>query len=220
MIPAYLSQLVTDAPAVSTDLGPGRIECRMIGHLVLPSGRIVACDPAVEPDLPPFVVAVPPGSWPVGVTIAHLPEEDQRIAAAWIRLSHAEPVRWAYAQLAGRPERELPAYGVDSATGAFLSAEGAVALAAQLSDDFIEELQAAMEAEYVPTREWALVPIPGTQGLNVATFSSGLGDGAYVSYWGFDAAGGIACLVTDFEIVGRPDRGARAPRGRAWWKFW
>ena len=119
-----------------------------------------------------------------------------------------------------QPERELPAYGVDSATGAFVSAEGAVVLAAQLSDDFIEELQAEMEAEYVPTREWALVPIPGTQGLNVATFSSGLGDGAYVSYWGFDAAGGIACLVTDFEIVGRPDRGARAPRGRAWWKLW
>lgn len=223
MIPVYLSQLLVDTPEAHTDLGRGQLECRIIGELALPTGRIVACDPVVEPDLPPFAIAVPPGAWPVGVTIARVPD-DERIAAAWIRVSPSLPIRWETAQLVGRPPRESPAYGVDSGTGGFVSAEGAAPFAAYLVDDAIEAFQARMEAEYVPTREWALFPIPGTDGLNVAAFTSGVGDGAYVSYWGYDADGAIACLLTDFRLMG--ERAARERpcqehrRGRPWWKFW
>lgn len=32
-------------------------------------------------------------------------------------------------------------------------------------------------------------------------FSSGDGDGAYPSYWGFDDAGQLCCLMTDFRIL-------------------
>ena len=218
MIPIYLSQLLTDSVVLGSDFGQARLECRVIGALKLPTGRIVACDPAVEPDLPPFAVSVAPGTWPVGVSIAHLPGDDQRITAAWIRVSDALPVRWEYAQLTGRREREAPAYGVDSATGAFVSAEGAIALAAHLDDDSLDDLVEKMEAQYVPTREWAVVPVPGTDGLDVAAFSSGLGDGSYVSYWGYDGGGEIVCLLTDFRIAGHdePKRG----KGRPWWKFW
>jgi hypothetical protein len=223
MVPAYLSQLLTDAPAVGTDVGPGRLECRVIGDLNLPSGRIVACDPMVEPDLPPFAETVPPGRWPVGVTIAHA-QDDQRIAAAWIRVSAAEPVRWTPAQRAGRPQRESPAYGVDSGTGGFVSAEGALVFAAQVDDESVEAFQSALEAEYVPTREWAVVPIAGTDGLNIAAFSSGLGDGSYESFWGYGADGAIVCLLTDFRIVEPPSGSERASRVegplRPWWKFW
>ncbi len=223
MVPAYLSQLLADAPDVRTEIGPGRLECRVIGDLKLPTGRIVACDPMVEPDLPPFAVTVPPGAWPVGVTIAHAPD-DQRIAAAWIRVSAAAPVRWVPAQRAGRPEREAPAYGVDSGTGGFVSAEGAAVFATQLDDESIEAFQSALEADYVPTRECAVVPIAGTDGLNIAAFSSGLGDGAYTSFWGYDADDGLVCLLTDFRIV-EPARGAEGVGGREgalrpWWKFW
>ena len=223
MIPTYLSQLIADAPGVSTELGAARLECRVIGELQLPSGRIIACDPLVEPDLPPFALVVPPGAWPVGVTIVHLPD-DQRIAAGWVRVSAGKPVRWEPAQLAGRPARDAPAYGVDSGTGGFVSAEGAIAFAAQIDDDSIEAFQSTLEAEYVPTREWAVVPIAGTDGLNVAAFSSGLGDGAYVSYWGFDADEGIVCLLTDFRLMERPARREGSTTGegavRPWWKFW
>ena len=218
MIPTYLSQLLSDGAVLDSDFGEARLECREIGELNLPTGRIVACDPMVEPDLPPFAIAVAPGKRPVGVTIAHVAGDDQRISAAWIRVSDAQPVRWEFAQLKGRPEREAPAYGVDSATGAFVSAEGAVALAAHLENDSLDDLAERMEAQYEPTREWAVVPVPGTDGLDFAAFSSGLGDGAYVSYWGYDAGGEIVCLLTDFRIAGHdePERGG----GRPWWKFW
>ena len=222
MVPAYLSQLLTDAPEVRTDIGLTRLESRVIGELTLPSGRIIACDPMVEPDLPPFAVTVPPGTWPVGVTIAHAPD-DQRIAAAWIRVSTVEPVRWEAAQRTGRPERESPAYGVDSGIGGFVSPEGAAVFATQLDDDTIETFQTALEAAYVPTREWAVVPIAGTDGLNIAACSSGLGDGSYASFWGYDPEGRVVCLLTDFGIAeatsgSEGESGERAPR--PWWKFW
>jgi hypothetical protein len=58
--------------------------------------------------------------------------------------------------------------------------------------------------------------------LHVALFSSGMGDGAYTSYWGFDAGGEPVCLLTDFDILGRQGSGAAADAAAAkpWWKFW
>ncbi len=39
-------------------------------------------------------------------------------------------------------------------------------------------------------------------GANIIAFSSGWGDGCYASYWGYDADGKIACLITDFGVFG------------------
>jgi hypothetical protein len=179
---------------------------------------VIACDPVVEPDLRPFALTLPPGTWPVGVTIAHLPGEDQRIAAAWIRLPGASPVRWERALIAGLAENRDPAYGVDSGTGGFISPEAAAALAATTGDDFVDALTGAMDRVYMHTRSWAVVPVPATDGLNVAAFSSGVGDGAYASYWGYDESGASICLLTDFLIVARDHDDARS--SRPWWKVW
>ena len=171
-----LMPLLSDAPAVRTRYGTARLECRTIG------------DPR----------AVAPGTWPVWLSIAHLPGDDQRIAAAWLRLAEGLPERWEPALLEGLPDQRDPAYGVDSGTGAFLSAEAAPLLAARLDEGFAKEAAAAMRAQYADTREWAVLPVPGSAGLDVALFSSGMGDGAYASYWGFDAAGQTVCLLTRF----------------------
>jgi hypothetical protein len=63
---------------------------------------------------------------------------------------------------------------------------------------------------------WADFQLEGEKGLNVVLFPSGDGDGEYPSYWGYDGAGGLACLVTDFGLLpcegvshnrdGSPDR--------------
>ncbi len=39
------------------------------------------------------------------------------------------------------------------------------------------------------------------RGLNIVLFHSGFGDGRYASYWGFDAANRLVCLITDFEVL-------------------
>lgn len=226
MIPGYLDRLLADAPAVETGYGPARLECRTIGELYLPSGRIVACDAIVEPDLPPFALAAPPGTHPVRLAIVHLPGPDERIAAAWLRFAEGRPVRWTHATLEGMPDHAEPAYGVDSGTGAFLSAEAAPLLAERMHEGFFDELTAAMRRHYVHTRDWAVLPVPGAEPLNVAVFSSGFGDGAYASYWGHDADGRPVCLLTDFGLLDDPaaaeDDGDAAARRTAkpWWKFW
>jgi len=226
LIPGYLTRLLADAPVVESDYGPARLECRTIGELHLPSGRVVACDPLVEPDARPFEVAAAPGRYPVVLGIARLPGGDERIAAAWLRLADGTPVRWEPAALHGRPDLEEPAYGVDSGTGAFVSAEAAPLLAAALDGDFADEVATAMDANYVDTRNWAVLPVPGSAELNFAAFSSGMGDGAYASYWGRDAEGRPVCLLTDFDILklSRAEAEAEAERDRAtakpWWKLW
>ncbi len=218
MTPSWLSTLLSNAAGVESNGGPVRLEVRDIGELKLPSGRVIACDPVVEPDLRPFALSLPPGTWPVGITIAHFPGADQRIAGAWIRASRSLPVRWEPARIAGMGDSPDTAYGVDSGTGGFVSPEAAASLAARLDDAFMDELTAQMDSVYVHTRSWAVVPVPGTDGLNVVAFSSGFGDGAYGSYWGYDDAGTIACLLTDFGVIGRGGRDSTP--ARPWWKLW
>jgi len=54
---------------------------------------------------------------------------------------------------------------------------------------------------------------------NVVMFSSGTGDGCYESYWGFDEAGELVELATDFEVlIENPSQSVEVPlptkRGR------
>ncbi|GEM_PF-2788441 len=67
-------------------------------------------------------------------------------------------------------------------------------------------LQAAAKPVYIHTREWADFQLEDETGLNVVYFTSGFGDGLYPSYWGYDGAGDLACLVTDFEVLPCGDR--------------
>ena len=57
-----------------------------------------------------------------------------------------------------------------------------------------------MEKTYVDTRSWANFTLEESKG-NLITFTSGLGDGVYPSYFGFDSHGTLVSLVTDFGFV-------------------
>lgn len=223
IIAAHLTRLLCDLADGEARHGAVRLECRTIGELTLPSGRIVACDAAVEPGHPPFVGAVMPGRYPVRVAIAHLAGGDHRIAGAWLRFAEGAPARWEPAPFEGVPEHADHAYGVDSATGAFVSLEGARRLAALTDDRFAEAVGDAMDASYRDTRAWAVIPVPGDPPLEAAVFSSGAGDGAYPSYWGYGDDGAPRCLLTDFRILSPEDAdasGAGALASRPWWKVW
>ena len=200
------------------------IERREIGRLRLPSGRVVGADAMVEPTLPPFDRAVEPGDYPVQLAIAHFRKGgDQRIAAAWLVFSSNAIARWVPTALDATARRrpragEPAAYGVDSGTGSFLSPEAAASMTAQLTDRFAEHIAEQMHATYVHTREWAMVELPGQ--LNLALFSSGLGDGAYASYWGLDANDHPVVLLTDFGLLDAPEELRPVKAAKPWWRFW
>src|SRR5260370_31089009 len=94
-------------------LGDFRVECREIGQLVVPTGRLVACDPLVFPETRPFRKHVPAGRYPVILSIAHIPPAagkgvvDQRIACAMLCLSRRVPRQWEMAVQTGQPLRAL-----------------------------------------------------------------------------------------------------------------
>jgi len=75
----------------------------------------------------------------------------------------------------------------------------------RMSDDpdYFEQLLEAAKPAYVHTRDWADFLLDAETGLDVVFFSSGFGDGVYPSYWGYDRAGELACLVTDFSVLNR-----------------
>lgn len=202
-------------PTYALHEGPGptiagqtpALKLHTLGELVLPTGRIVACDPfLVSGEEEPFTRSVAPGRYPVLVNVASA-EDDSRVAYAILRFADRPPVRWEMALLSEQEmetlgESEFFGYGVDAGTGCFMDAAAAPLLGARATEeneyngDFIEE----MEKTYVHTWSWGSFVLDPATGANVVAFSSGWGDGSYPSFWGFDESGAVACLVTDFGL--------------------
>lgn len=211
-------------------LGSFRCETRQIGELSLPSGRVVVGDPLVDLTAAPLSQRVPPGHYPVVLAIARFHDAngtDERIACAMIRISGERPIRWALAvpedqDPAELKEGEIFGYGVDSGTGCFASAESAAALTERTAtdEDYYGEIARTAEQVYISTRDWASVVPDARTTANVVTFSSGLGDGFYASYWGYDERDQPVCLITDFGIVGPDEEDPPPVEKRPWWKLW
>jgi hypothetical protein len=106
-----------------------------VDHLVLPTGRIVACDPSYLTTLPAdqcaFTRAVPPGRYPVQLALlardafrADHPNRET-VACAAVRFKEAPVERW---EMALRPGWDLSTlkpgfyfgYGVDAGNGCFV----------------------------------------------------------------------------------------------------
>jgi hypothetical protein len=176
---------------------------RRMGTLKLTSGRIVACDPLMLDDPAPFAQAFPVGAVPVELAVARL-GTDERVAFARLVFSERPVVRWEPALVAGEDPAKLVAgewgYGVDSGTGAFMDRDAAVVLARRLEKDaaHYDAIVRKMDETYRAT--WSAI-LWDLGDRNAAMFSSGFGDGLYASYVGYDASGGIARLLTDFDVA-------------------
>ncbi len=197
-----------DGATITDDNGaPATLRVYALGELVAPSGAIVACDPLTAIAPRPFARRVAPGRYPALVSVAQLADGDQRVACAQLRLSDAPVARWEIARLAGQErialrEGEFLGYAVYATVGCFMDAQASSVLDARYERDegYDEELIDALEAHHTEAWGYADVALDDDSGLNVIIFSSGWGDGDYASYWGYDADGAPACLVTDFGL--------------------
>lgn len=205
-----LSEAFIESRQVETEFGLLTLNCHTIGELVVLSGEIVACDPLVfYSDADAFTLRIKPGSYPVVLSIASFHENgDQRVAYAKLQLSEKASVKWEMALIEGQDvsklkDDEMFGYPVDSGTGCFLDKTTATILADQLEedDDFDQYLIDEMEKHYVDTWDWGNFCLDPATGSNLITFKSGLGDGVYASFWGYDENGDVTCLVTDFGVL-------------------
>jgi hypothetical protein len=189
--------------------GPVQMKSVQIGELVMTSGAVVATDPIVISMLTPFTQRVPNGRHPVSLAIAEL-GTDERIAFARVQFSRRSPVTWKMAAMEGQDPASLGpgnyfGYGVDGATGCFMDYDAGALMGQRYQEEgpyfaFGDLITDAMEESYRDTRQWGVVhPIEGRD-ENIVCFTSGYGDGAYPSFFGLDADGAVAQLVTDFML--------------------
>lgn len=185
------------------------------GQLNLPGGRIGAGDGMGGFGAVPFLTKVEPGRYPVAVFNKNYDDGDQRTALAAVFFNDSRAVRWEMAVTSSKSDPsklgrdDFFGYAVDSGTGCFISLEAAAAYGREVSKmsffgggltgkllKLFEEAHRAKD--YAPIINFDIDP---KKGLNMAAFSSGLGDGSYPSYFGYDAEGRVCCLVTDFLIL-------------------
>lgn len=180
-----------------------------VGDLAVPTGRIVACDMLVFPETRPFVRTVTPGTYQVELAIARVSDSDERCAAARLVINDRPTVRWEPALIDGDPPLgpgRVPIYGVDTGLGSFMDVACRdtllVAMApARIKVSYYDDLLYKELDRKRPTVDWTLhVPDPASP-HNVAIFSSGWGDGGYVTHVGLDADDRVTCFMTDFQIV-------------------
>lgn len=170
-----------------------------LGHLRLESGAILIGDPGVGAfDSEPLARRAPPGRYPVLLAVAEMPG-DRRVAAAKLVLRDASVRRWEPAFFEGQDPavKGLPCYGVDSGTGTFASAEAAAALT---DEEASERLLEALDRGVPGIPELGACAHPDAP-EGALCFTSGWGDGLYVSWWGIGDDGEATCLVTDFGLL-------------------
>jgi hypothetical protein len=190
---------------------PVGFQHRELGQLLVTSGALVATDPFVFPNTPPFTQAIPVGRYPVSVAIACFgtgDEHDERVAFARVELSNMPVASWTMALIERQDPSELEhdgyfGYGVDAGTGCFMDPIAGQLLAERMDreDEYADVIIDEMQMTYKSTRSWLdWRPLPGRD-ENIICFSSGRGDGTYPSFFGFSAEGRLCTLMTDFFVL-------------------
>ena len=189
--------------------GPAQMKVVQIGELVVTSQTVIATDPIVISMSKPFTQRVPNGQHPVSLAIAGF-GTDERIAFARVQFTKQTPITWKLAVMDGQDPASLETgnffgYGVEGATGCFMDFEAGALIGQRYQEEgpyfaFGDLIIDAMESSYQDTRQWGVVhPIEGRD-ENIICFTTGYGDGAYPSFFGFAADGAVAQLVTDFML--------------------
>ncbi|MEH1166401.1 DUF4241 domain-containing protein [Micromonospora sp. CPCC 205539] len=203
-----LDRLLTPGARFADEHGSYVIETHPVGDVVLPTGRVVGCDPLVTPEAEPFTVTVPSGRYParawVAVVLREDAEVDRRVAALEMVVLDAPTVRW---ELAVAGDQDAATLGEDDYFGYGVDA-GAGTLADPTALTILESWDYE-QVEQVFIGEMPSTPVPGlitavldeATGANVVTVSTGWGDGCYGTWIGRTADGQVTSFVTDFMVV-------------------
>lgn len=172
-----------------------------IGKIKVESGEIIACDPIFIRDGRPFTDKFPKGNFDVQLAIAKKSINNYRVAFSRILFSNKPVSKWIYATR--NSEKKIP---INDSTLYGFSVDSGLAI-------YIDKVARDVFNKYDNT-EWGNVFIKGMykrentfgfihnfESYNLATFSTGYGDGRYGSFIGIDNKGEICRLVSDLGIL-------------------
>jgi hypothetical protein len=207
--PAHLARLFTPGMRLTYDITGGRfvqdtdekikkviVEVRDAGTLRMPSGRLVATDPAwIDDRDQPFTVTVPPGEYPVRLSVARFADnpEHKRVAAAKLVIRDEPAQSWEMALLPGQDPRTLTdtafyGFGVDAGMGCFYDASATAAFARLDRGNVLGDAITAPMSDL-------------ESGTNLIAYHSGWGDGAYPTWIGRAADGDVVCFIADMLLM-------------------
>ncbi|THV26456.1 DUF4241 domain-containing protein [Glycomyces paridis] len=185
-----------------------------IGPSVCPTGRIVGCDPLVNRDADPFLVAVEPGTYQltawVAVFVLDGAEVQRRNAALELRISEEATAAWEMAttrvesDVDGLGDDGFFGYSVDAGCGTLADHGALRPLVEDEYGELVDELLLDEMDWEAPIKGIANAVTDEATGANVAVVGSGWGDGAYPTFIGRDEAGAVTCYVTDFLVIADP----------------
>ena len=214
---------IDDFYALSTATAPllGEREVQLsvvdLGLLRVPSGLLEASDPYVELGNG-VVVPIPPGDYPVRVTIADVSDEQDgsHLREAYLSVVVSEAPSVTVKAASGvdgpPPEGEYFGVGVDAGTVGFVDSE---AVARSMPEDGGTWYDEVFDSERPDA--WFTVmdddaPLPAglanvvmplaTAGENVVLSHSGWGDGWYPLLETRDSAGNLTGIHIDLQVVG------------------
>jgi Protein of unknown function (DUF4241) len=183
-----------------------------IGDLALPSGRVVVCDPFFCGDAKCLTRLVPPGAYAVQLCRIVTPQWGARIALARLAIRSDESA--AHFERATSGSGGATTFNVQAGIASYMDEDTRVQFADVLShyyethaqgnyySDILEQefkKNAVNATDEFDIGQWNVHRLTATK-LNIAMFASGLGDGAYSSWWGMSEAGGVVSLTTDFGL--------------------
>ncbi len=238
---------IRDHHALSTGLAPlpdgRRVQLAVIGlgELNVESGRLGACDPyAYLYD--PVVLPVPPGRYPVLVTVADVSEAQDgshlREAYLSVVFSDAPPeaVEAAPNEVGIPEDGEYWGVGVDAGTVGFVDADAIDRCMPGAGSDWYSDVYdtggadgwfAQMDADDPHPAGTANIVLPlATDGENVVLSHSGWGDGFFPLLRTVAADGTVTAIHIDLLVVGapeevpQPDQAMPSPAARSTPKQW
>lgn len=180
-----------------------------LGRVKIVSGQICAADPFVGLDAKPFLQSVPNGTFRVMLALISGALGDGRVAFARVEFSPEPVTLWRMAMTAGDDPSnpgpgENPGYQVDSGIGSFFDpAAGRAAREFLKADSGLADrwLEIGKEGGRGERGGHGFRLITDMGPSNLIAFDAGWGDGVYTSWFGFDAKGDVAVLVTDFQSI-------------------
>lgn len=174
-----------------------------IGKIKITSGNIIICDPLhIDEYGIPFTQRFPTGEFPVQLSVLRMGKEES-LAFARINFNDEPVVKWEKALRPKMKEvplggEDIPEYCVDGGVAVFIDNEASKALDQNKVADFDGVVYKEMDQHYHIGWRYAMY---GFGNYNLAIFTTGLGDGCYSAYIGFDKDGKPCRLLTDFGLV-------------------
>ncbi|CUX55466.1 hypothetical protein BN3590_02148 [Clostridium sp. C105KSO15] len=200
----------------------GKYPLVKVGDVTVTSGRLEIGDPLCYMNSPyscTLEQLIEPGRYPVYLSVMEHAVFGPKYLTAKLEISKEPPVRYEMAMPKGYSIEDkdkpgvLALFGVDTGMACICDKETSVTFDAFLKnwrkknpeknhyDDYFADLMrdfAEKHPDYQRQNgDYFEFKVPQTED-NLIMFTSAFGDGAYSSYWGYNEAGKILCLVIPF----------------------